>query len=87
VQAFRWPILFGTVLGLLIFSLCASFIFKGAAAWLVGLIYISYDSLLLGFMVVSSQLAIARDRRDKTSRELKPPAAKSGLCCPNASPR
>jgi cellulose synthase/poly-beta-1,6-N-acetylglucosamine synthase-like glycosyltransferase len=76
VQAFRWPILFGTVLGLLIFSLCASFIFKGAAAWLVGLIYISYDSLLLGFMVVSSQLAIARDRRDKTSRELKPPAAK-----------
>jgi cellulose synthase/poly-beta-1,6-N-acetylglucosamine synthase-like glycosyltransferase len=60
VQSLRWPLLFGTVVGLLIFSLYASFTFHGTAAWTVGLIYISYDSLLLGFMVVSSQLAVNR---------------------------
>jgi cellulose synthase/poly-beta-1,6-N-acetylglucosamine synthase-like glycosyltransferase len=60
MQALRWPLLFGAVLGLLIFSLCAGFIFRGAAAWLVGLIYISYDTLLLGFMVVSSYRAVRK---------------------------
>jgi cellulose synthase/poly-beta-1,6-N-acetylglucosamine synthase-like glycosyltransferase len=63
VQSLRWPLLFGTVLGLLIFSLYASFAFRGAAAWTIGLIYISYDSLLLGFMVISSQLAVMRQER------------------------
>ncbi len=63
MQSLRWPLLFGAVLGLLIFSLYASFAFQGIAAWTVGLIYISYDSVLLGFMVVSSQLAINRQRR------------------------
>jgi cellulose synthase/poly-beta-1,6-N-acetylglucosamine synthase-like glycosyltransferase len=60
MQSYRWPVLFGTVLGLLIFSLCAAFILHGAAAWLVGLVYISYDTVLLSFMVVSSQIAVSR---------------------------
>src|ERR1700678_2168659 len=63
VQSFRWPLLFSAVLGLLIFTLYASFAFKGVAAWTIGLVYISYDSLLLGFMVVSSQLAVMRQER------------------------
>jgi cellulose synthase/poly-beta-1,6-N-acetylglucosamine synthase-like glycosyltransferase len=71
VQSLRWPLLFGTVLGLLIFSLYASFAFHGVAAWTIGLIYISYDSLLLAFMVVSSQVAVTREER----RRLAPPAA------------
>ena len=58
VRSFRWPLLFGTVLGLLIFSLYAGFAFRGASAWLVGLIYISYDSALLLFMVASSRNAV-----------------------------
>jgi cellulose synthase/poly-beta-1,6-N-acetylglucosamine synthase-like glycosyltransferase len=60
VSSLRWPLLFGTVLGLLIFSLYAGFAFHGAAAWLVGLIYISYDTVLLLFMVCSSQWAVTR---------------------------
>jgi cellulose synthase/poly-beta-1,6-N-acetylglucosamine synthase-like glycosyltransferase len=64
MQSLRWPLLFSAVLGLLIFTLYASFTFQGVAAWSVGLVYISYDSLLLGFMVVSSQLAVRRqDKR------------------------
>jgi cellulose synthase/poly-beta-1,6-N-acetylglucosamine synthase-like glycosyltransferase len=63
VQSLRWPLLFGTVLGVLIFSLVASFIFQGIAAWTIGLVYIAYDSLLLGFMVVSSQIAVNRQSR------------------------
>ena len=59
----RGPLLFGTVLGLLIFSLYAGFAFHGARAWLVGFIYISYDSALLIFMVVSSQYAVRHERR------------------------
>jgi cellulose synthase/poly-beta-1,6-N-acetylglucosamine synthase-like glycosyltransferase len=66
VRSLRWPLLFGTVLGVLIFSLYAGFAFRGAAAWLVGLIYISYDSLLLLFMVGSSQVAVRRQQRRKT---------------------
>ncbi len=65
MQSLRWPLLFSTVLGLLIFSLYASFAFHGAAAWTIGLIYISYDSLLLGFMVVSSQIAVDRQARQR----------------------
>jgi cellulose synthase/poly-beta-1,6-N-acetylglucosamine synthase-like glycosyltransferase len=64
VQSIRWPLLFSSVLGLLIFTLYASFAFRGVAAWSIGLVYISYDSLLLGFMVISSQIAVSRqDRR------------------------
>src|SRR5271170_3706372 len=68
VQSFRWPFLFGAVLGLLIFTLYASFAFRGVAAWTIGLVYISYDSLLLGFMVVSSRIAVARqEERNRTA--------------------
>jgi cellulose synthase/poly-beta-1,6-N-acetylglucosamine synthase-like glycosyltransferase len=63
VRNLRWPLLFGSVLGLLIFTLYASFAFRGVAAWTVGLVYISYDSLLLGFMVVSSRLAVRCQER------------------------
>lgn len=65
VQSIRWPLLFSAVLGLLIFTLYASFAFRGVAAWSVGLVYIAYDSLLLGFMVVSSQIAVNRQEREK----------------------
>jgi cellulose synthase/poly-beta-1,6-N-acetylglucosamine synthase-like glycosyltransferase len=65
VQSIRWPLLFSAVLGLLIFTLYASFAFRGVAAWSIGLVYISYDSLLLGFMVVSSQLAVNRQERKR----------------------
>ncbi len=65
VQSLRWPLLFGTALGLLIFTLYASFAFRGVAAWTIGVIYISYDSLLLGFMVLSSQIAVTRQERRK----------------------
>jgi hypothetical protein len=69
VQSLRWPLLFSAVFGLLIFTLYASFAFRGVAAWTIGLVYISYDSLLLGFMVVSSQVAVMRqDRRRKGRR-------------------
>jgi cellulose synthase/poly-beta-1,6-N-acetylglucosamine synthase-like glycosyltransferase len=59
----RWLVLFGAVLGLLLFSLYASFAFRGVSAWLVGLVYIAYDSVLLGFMVISSRLAVRRQER------------------------
>ena len=79
MQSLRWPLLFGTVLGLLIFSLYASFAFQGVSAWTIGLIYISYDSLLLAFMVISSQVAVTREER----RRQAPPA----LAPPSAGPR
>ncbi|HEY0257218.1 MAG TPA: glycosyltransferase, partial [Candidatus Methylacidiphilales bacterium] len=72
MQSFRWPLLFGSVLGLLIFTLYASFAFKGVAAWSIGLVYISYDSVLLIFMVVSSQVAVMRQDRRKTSDATSP---------------
>lgn len=65
MQSLRWPLLFSAVLGLLLFTLYASFAFRGVAAWMVGLVYISYDSLLLGFMVISSQRAVARQERSQ----------------------
>jgi len=71
VQSLRWPLLFGTVLGVLIFSLVASFAFTGIAAWTIGLVYIAYDSVLLGFMVISSQIAVVREERKRNA----PPAA------------
>ncbi len=80
MQSIRWPILFGTVLGLLIFSLYASFAFHGVAAWLIGLIYIAYDSLLLGFMVISSQIAVTREERQRK-------AGAAQVTAPAASPR
>ncbi len=67
MQSLRWPLLFGSVLGLLIFTLIASFTFTGVAAWSVGLVYIAYDSLLLGFMVVSSQIAVIREDRRRAA--------------------
>jgi cellulose synthase/poly-beta-1,6-N-acetylglucosamine synthase-like glycosyltransferase len=67
VQKFRWPFLFGSVLGLLIFTLYASFTFTGVAAWTIGLVYIAYDSLLLSFMVVSSQVAVIRENRKRAA--------------------
>lgn len=72
MQSLRWPLLFSAVLGVLILSLVASVAFRGVAAWTIGLIYISYDSLLLGFMVVSSRIAVKRQER---LREVaRPPA-------------
>ena len=73
MQSLRWPLLFSAVLGLLIFTLIASITFTGVAAWSVGLVYIAYDTLLLGFMVVSSQLAV--DRQDRRRKE--PPVARA----------
>ena len=73
MQSLRWPLLFSAVLGLLIFTLIASITFTGVAAWSVGLVYIAYDTLLLGFMVVSSQLAV--DRQDRRRKE--PPIARA----------
>jgi cellulose synthase/poly-beta-1,6-N-acetylglucosamine synthase-like glycosyltransferase len=78
VQSLRWPLLFGSVLGLLIFTLYASFAFKGVAAWTIGLVYISYDSLLLGFMVVSSRIAVRRQNRTKPAAALPVPRATEG---------
>jgi len=63
VQSLRWPLLFGAVVGVLIFSLFASFAFHGVAAWTIGLVYIGYDSVLLAFMVVSSRIAVRREER------------------------
>jgi len=76
VQSLRWPLLFSAVLGLLLFTLYASFAFKGVAAWTIGLVYISYDSLLLGFMVVSSQVAVTRQKRQRkaATASVSPPA-------------
>jgi cellulose synthase/poly-beta-1,6-N-acetylglucosamine synthase-like glycosyltransferase len=68
VQSFRWPLLFGAVLGVLIFTLIASFAFRGPAAWSIGFVYIAYDSLLLGFMVLSSRYAVKRQEELKKSR-------------------
>ncbi len=70
MQSIRWPLLFCSVLGLLIFSLYASFIFTGVAAWTIGLIYISYDSLLLGFMVVSSKMAVERQEQKRNEEPI-----------------
>ena len=63
----RWPLLFGATVGVLIFTLYASFEFRGIAAWSVGLVYIGYDSLLLGFMVISSRLAVRHQERLRRS--------------------
>ena len=79
VQSIRWPLLFSAVLGLLIFTLYASFAFHGVAAWSIGLVYITYDSLLLGFMVISSQVAVNRQdrkRRAGTAPALLPAGGK-----------
>ena len=65
MQSLRGPLLFGAVLGVLIFTLCASFILHGLAAWSVGLVYIAYDTLLLSFMVISSQRAVRQHERKK----------------------
>jgi cellulose synthase/poly-beta-1,6-N-acetylglucosamine synthase-like glycosyltransferase len=73
-QSLRGPFLFGALLGLLIFTLYASIAFTGVAAWMIGLVYIGYDTLLLGFMVVSSQVAINRLDRKRA----QPPAAAPG---------
>jgi cellulose synthase/poly-beta-1,6-N-acetylglucosamine synthase-like glycosyltransferase len=56
----------------LIFTLYASVAFKGIAAWSIGLVYIAYDSALLGFMVISSRSAVRKMERLRKP----PPAAK-----------
>jgi cellulose synthase/poly-beta-1,6-N-acetylglucosamine synthase-like glycosyltransferase len=76
VRSLRWPLLFGSVLGLLIFSLYAGFAFHGAAAWLVGLIYITYDSALLLFTVGSSRWAVTRQERERFAA---PPIARPSV--------
>jgi cellulose synthase/poly-beta-1,6-N-acetylglucosamine synthase-like glycosyltransferase len=83
VQSLRWPLLFSGVLGVLIFTLYASFAFQGVAAWSIGLVYISYDSVLLAFMVVSSQMAVNQQDR---ARNLPPePSASPAFPCPTLS--
>ncbi len=67
MQSLRWPLLFGTVVAVLVFTLYASFAFTGVAAWSIGLVYIAYDSLLLIFMVVSSHIAVARETRKRAA--------------------
>ncbi len=67
MQSLRWPLLFGSVLGLLIFTLIGSFMFTGIAAWSIGFVYIAYDSLLLSFMVISSQVAVIREDRRRAA--------------------
>jgi len=74
VQSYRWPLLFGTVLGLLIFSLYASFAFKGSAAWTIGFIYIAFDSVLLSFIVISSRVAVGREERRRKAPPVSPPS-------------
>jgi cellulose synthase/poly-beta-1,6-N-acetylglucosamine synthase-like glycosyltransferase len=83
VRSLRWPLLFGTVLGLLIFSLYAGFAFHGAAAWLVGLIYISYDSVLLLFMVGSSQWAVTRPAPAEPASPAPRPSVTVLVCARN----
>jgi cellulose synthase/poly-beta-1,6-N-acetylglucosamine synthase-like glycosyltransferase len=78
VQSFRWPLLFGAVLGVLIFTLCASFLLRGVAAWSIGLVYIAFDSILLGFMVISSRIAVARQDRKKQAMLTSPPPSTDG---------
>ena len=41
--------------------------FTGVAAWSIGLVYIAYDSLLLAFMVISSQVAVIKDGRRRAA--------------------
>ncbi len=74
MQSLRWPLLFSSVVGVLLFTLYASFAFRGVAAWSIGLVYISYDSLLLGFMVVSSQIAVMRQDRLRRAKASAPPS-------------
>jgi cellulose synthase/poly-beta-1,6-N-acetylglucosamine synthase-like glycosyltransferase len=83
VSSLRWPLLFGTVLGVLIFSLYAGFAFRGAAAWLVGLTYISYDSALLLFMVGSSRWAVRRQERARPARPARRPSISVLICARN----
>jgi cellulose synthase/poly-beta-1,6-N-acetylglucosamine synthase-like glycosyltransferase len=73
VQSLRYPLLFSFVLGLLIYTLCAPFVFTGVASWSVGLIYIGYDSLLLSFMVISSQIAVTRQEEKQSNRGVDEP--------------
>ena len=72
MQSLRWPLLFSAVLGLLIYTLVASFLFTGIAAWSIGLVYIAYDSVLLAFMVISSQIAIMREEHKRALPMAKP---------------
>ena len=72
MQSLRWPLLFSAVLGLLIYTLFASFTFTGIAAWSVGVVYIAYDSVLLAFMVVSSQVAVVNEERKRAATTAKP---------------
>jgi len=83
VRALRWPLLFGFVLGLLVFSLYAGFAFRGPSAWLVGFIYISYDSVLLLFMVGSSQWAVRRERLVQPVTSLPRPGVSVLICARN----
>jgi cellulose synthase/poly-beta-1,6-N-acetylglucosamine synthase-like glycosyltransferase len=83
VRSLRWPLLFGSILGLLIFSLYAGFAFHGAEAWLVGFIYISYDSALLLFMVGSSQWAVHRQAQAQPAAPVQRPTLTVLICARN----
>ncbi len=63
MNTFRWPVLFSTILGLLLFTLYASVTFSGLAAFSIGFIYIAYDSVLLLTMVGSSLMAVREQDR------------------------
>ena len=75
VAAVRWRgapaprrgLLFGVLLGatalLLVAVIAVAFVGSGPWAWLVGLVYIAYDSWLLGHMVSASSRAIREVRR------------------------
>ena len=83
MRSLRWLLLFGTVLGVLIFSLYAGFAFRGARAWLVGFIYISYDSALLLFMVGSSRWAVRKECRAAPPTGLPRPGVSVLICARN----
>jgi cellulose synthase/poly-beta-1,6-N-acetylglucosamine synthase-like glycosyltransferase len=59
VTSFRF--LFGTTLGLLVFTLVAGWALSGPAAWAVGLLYIAFDTWLLAHMVRASRRAVRDD--------------------------
>ncbi len=67
MQSLRWPLLFCSVVGLLLFTLYASVAFTGVKAWSIGLVYIAYDSVLLSFMVISSRRAVRRIEKERAT--------------------
>jgi cellulose synthase/poly-beta-1,6-N-acetylglucosamine synthase-like glycosyltransferase len=67
----------------LIFTLYASLAFHGAAAWAVGLVYIACDSLLLGFMVISSRHAVRQPAKPEAETGADRPTLTVLVCARN----